>query len=105
MPVCQGPANPDQVHDRENLRPLVPVLRGRHWVAEQPAHVGMSALDERRRPRGNEAVDLALFEQAGNGRALRRVVEAHACWQLHRDLLRAPGLLDAAAYPMDVAGL
>ncbi len=105
MPVCQGPANPDQVHDRENLRALVPVLRGRHRVAEEPAHVGMSALDERRRARCNEAVDLALLEQAGNGRALWRIVEPHACRQLHRDLLRTPGLLDAAAYPVDVGRL
>src|ERR1700745_2545681 len=105
MLVNQRTANPDQMHDRENPGSPVPVLRGRHRITEQPAHIRMAALDERGWARRDEAVDLAGVEQAGNGCSIGRIVEAYAGRQLHGDFLRTTRLLDAAADPMDVGGL
>src|SRR6185437_12841341 len=91
--------------DRKKSGALIVILGRRDRIAKQPADVRMTLLDQGRRPRRDEAVYFAGFQQARNRRAVRGVVEPHARRQLDRKLFGPTGVLDAAADPVDVRGL
>jgi hypothetical protein len=81
---------------------LVVVLRGRRRIAKQPADIRI--VHNRRRPRRHEAVDAPsasssemVLPSGALSSARRR--------QLDGDLLRPPGMLDAAADPVHVRRL
>ncbi len=93
------------MHDREKAGALEIILRHRDRIGKQPADMRMALFDQRRRPRRDEAVDLARFKQPRNRLALGRIVEPHAGRQFDADLFRPPRLLDAAADPVDVRAL
>src|SRR5262249_45265394 len=98
----QFAAHADEMHDGEDFRAAVVVLRGGDRIGKEPADIRLSKA--RWRARRNEAVDLAGREEFGDRLVLWAIFEAHTGWQLDRDLLRAPGMFDAATYPMDVRG-
>src|SRR5580704_17048611 len=105
MALGQFAPHADHVHDREKSGALEIILRHRDRIGKQPADIRVALLDQGRRPRRDEAVDVARLEQSRDGLALGRIVEPHAGRQLHRDLFRPAGVLNAAADPVNVRAL
>ena len=64
MVLGEFAADADHMHDREKAGALEIILGHRDRIGKQPADMRMAVLDERRRARRDEAIDLAGFEQA-----------------------------------------
>src|SRR5499427_2222782 len=103
--IHEGAADAHRMHDREYARlAKISLLDGR-IIREHAADMGCTVEKAGRRPRAEQAVDIAIGQHVGQGAVLRdrRVIDIGR--QLDLCALAAPGLLEAAAPPFDVVRL
>src|SRR5579863_2948885 len=95
-------ADAERVHDRKQVRALVPIGGSRLRVREEVAHIGISAIEAGRRAWPDHRVEFAARQETGDSGIWMRILDADIRGQVEADLLDPASMLVAATYPGDV---